>query len=145
MIRGAYARKITEDWRIGGQGNLAAFGLFLSLGKGPSGKLTLENHRRRIWLGARVAILLLAVVSLSTLAKNGQYFPKSHPAHLISAASKMKAAPSQLVFEGLQVLAVATIIAPQPAEHFERRNPETPSIQAADSVSRLQDRSPPQI
>ena len=34
-------------------------------------------------------LLLILVAGLSTLAKNGQYFPKTTPAHNVSISTKM--------------------------------------------------------
>lgn len=70
------------------------------------------------WAGTRrhipVLILLITVTGLFTLAKNGQYYPKTSPERNVSVSIKMNVAHStaQVAEEPLQP--VARLFLPQP-------------------------------
>ena len=93
---------------------------------------------------ATVALLLIAVAGLSTLAKNSQYFPKSNPAHYVSVSNKMKAAPSPDVLERAPLQPIAKVVPPQPCtprnNGVEEVSLPSPSIGVTVSI---QHRSPP--
>lgn len=103
-----------------------------------------EKHPRHIWLKTGVLALLLLVVGFATVAKNSQYLPQSHPAHYVNIASKMKVAPSPLVFEEQPLDPVARVVPSTPARlRSERDESETPSVQTVNLSLCLQYRSPP--
>lgn len=93
--------------------------------------------------GALLALLLFAVPTLSTLAKDSWYLPQSNPGHYLNIASKMQVPHCPIVFEKTPLQATAKL---------ERRQPKTQRIPEADSVLpkpsiavtvSLQHRSPP--
>jgi hypothetical protein len=89
-------------------------------------------------------VLLFAVAGLSTLAKNSQYFPKSHPTHYVNSANKMKAAAQPVVFERAPLQLIAKVVPPRPRAPKKRGIEEVsfplPSIGVTVSI---QHRSPP--
>ena len=93
---------------------------------------------------ATVILLLFAVAVLSTLAKNSQYFPKSHPTHYVNIANKMKVSPSPAVLEREQLCPIAKVVPPQPRaprnHGVEEISLPSPSIGVTVSI---QHRSPP--
>lgn len=102
------------------------------------------SHTRCIWLRGAALVLLLAVVGLSTLAKNSQYFPKSSPARFINIASKMKVGQSPVVLDRQPLHPVAKVAPPRPIYRiFRQDEPRTPPIQVIGLVVSLQHRSPP--
>jgi hypothetical protein len=91
-----------------------------------------------------ILLLLLGVAGLSTIAKVGQYYPRTSSAHYISDASKMDVAhpPALLAWKPLHL--VARITPPSPALRVTRRvEPEPPFTQRIGIVVSLQHRSPP--
>jgi hypothetical protein len=69
---------------------------------------------QRILLRIAVFLLLFAVAGLSTLAKQGNYLPKSNPLHNYSKATKMELLhhPADFLFVAAQP--VSGIVPPQP-------------------------------
>jgi hypothetical protein len=93
---------------------------------------------------AMVVLLLFAVAGLSTLAKNSQYFPKSHPTHYVNIASKMNTAASPVLLEREPLYPVARVVLPQPRVSANHGVNEIslPSLSIGVTVS-IQPRSPP--
>jgi hypothetical protein len=93
---------------------------------------------------ATVVLLLFAVAVLSTLAKNSQYFPQSHPTHYINIASKTKVSPSPAVLEREPLCPIAKVVPPQPRaprnHGVEEISLPSPSVGVTVSI---QHRSPP--
>ena len=93
---------------------------------------------------ALVLLLLVAVVGLSTLAKNGQYLPKSDPVRHVFLSIKMDVAHASVVVLSDGLEPVARVAPPRPAvrvnglEQFEA----TPVRRISVTVS-MQHRSPP--
>jgi len=106
--------------------------------------LKLDKHHRRIWLKTGVLTLLLLVVGLATFAKNSQYLPPSNAARYVNIASKMKVAPSPLVFDRQPLQPVAKVAPPAPTRRLsERVEPKTPAVQTVSLSLCPQYRSPP--
>jgi hypothetical protein len=93
---------------------------------------------------ATVVLLLFAVAGLSTLAKNSQYFPKSHPTHYVNIASKMNTAASPVLLEPGPLYPIAKVVPPQPRAFRNHGVDEIslPSPSIGVTVS-IQHRSPP--
>jgi hypothetical protein len=58
--------------------------------------------------------LLLAVAGLATMAKNGQYFPQSSPAHYVSISTKMNVAHSTAHFAAADLQPLTSLFSLQP-------------------------------
>jgi len=93
---------------------------------------------------ALVLLLLVAVVGLCTLAKNGQYYPRTNPVRYVSLSIKMNVAHTSVVNLGDKLEPVARVAPPPPIvrvtrlEQFEA----TPAQKIGVTVS-MQHRSPP--
>jgi hypothetical protein len=92
-----------------------------------------------------LALLLLAVPTLATLAKNSWYLPQSNPGHYLNIASKMNVPHCSILLRQAPLRAIAKLLpAPQviwrPRE--ADREPPKPSIGLAVS---LRHRSPPSL
>lgn len=96
---------------------------------------------------ARVAVILLLLVSvaaLSTLAKNGQYLPRTNPARHASLSTKMKVAQAPAIFAGDALRLVARIAPPPPAFQVTRLEQfEITPIRSISVAVSMQPRSPP--
>jgi hypothetical protein len=90
-------------------------------------------------------LLLFAVAGLSTVAKDSQYLPKSHPAHYLNISSKMKVSSPAPVLDRAPLHAVAKIEPPRYVARFPRREDPPPplAIQQIGLRMALQHRSPP--
>ena len=101
---------------------------------------------QRIWIRVSVVFLLILVAGLATLAKNGQYFPKTTPAHCISMSTKMNVAHAPAIVAGDRVEQFAKLSQPQPLPLIRRTRLERLTTvlmpQIGVTVSR-QHRSPP--
>ena len=91
-------------------------------------------------------ILLVAVASLSTLAKNSVYYPHGSHIKYVNIASKMKVAKSPVVFERAALQPVCRLDPPAP-EYAKpvRIEPPVPEIQPIGLVVSPQRRPPPEI
>jgi hypothetical protein len=99
---------------------------------------------RSVYLKVGVVMLLLAIASFSTLAKNSQYFSRSNPAHFINISSKMKVSHLPVVIDRTPLRPVARFIPPQPetrTTHLVRA--EIPALPSIGVTVSLQHRSPP--
>ena len=96
---------------------------------------------------ARVAVvflLLVSVAALSTLAKDGQYFPKANPARYVSISTTMNLAHAPIVPDGARSQLIARISPPQPSIGIARiEASELIPIQRIAVTVSLQHRSPP--
>ena len=104
-------------------------------------------HLRK-WLapfvkGALLALLLFAVPTLATLAKDSWYLPQSNPGHYLNVASKMKVPHSPMVFEKAPLQATAKLAPPQPPAPSIREADSEPPKPALGVTVSLQLRSPP--
>lgn len=101
---------------------------------------------KRIWLRAGAVILLVAVASLSTLAKNSVYYPHGRRITYVNIASKMKVAKSLVMFEEAPLQPVWRLVPPSP-EYAEpvRIEPPAPEIQPIGLVVSPLRRPPPEV
>jgi hypothetical protein len=93
---------------------------------------------------ALVLLLLVSVVGLSTLAKDGQYFPTTTSARHVSLSTKMNVAHAPTLPSADKLRAVARIAPPPPAvrvTHLEQF--ETAPVQRISLTVSMQHRSPP--
>ena len=63
---------------------------------------------------AAIVLLLFAVAGLATLAKDGQYYPKSNPARNVSISTKMQITPGPVQVTVEPSRPVARFVPPQP-------------------------------
>jgi hypothetical protein len=93
-----------------------------------------------------LALLLLAVPTLSTLAKNSWYLPQSNPGHYLNIANKMQVRHCAIILEKTPLQAKAKLEPPPqpPARHIREADWEPPKPSLGVIVS-LQHRSPPFI
>ena len=91
-----------------------------------------------------IFVLLFTVAGLATLAKNGQYYPKSDPARNVSISTKMNVSHSPVQVAGEQLQAVALLFRALPPLRTARvryaENLRKPPIGV---VVSMQHRSPP--
>src|SRR4029077_21012360 len=74
-----------------------------------------------VWISASAALVLVfAIAALSTVAKNGQYFPEANPAHQVSISTKMNVAHAPIFISGDPLRAVAKIAPPPPPVRTSR-------------------------
>ncbi len=107
-------------------------------------ELKKDGYPRSIILNVTILLLLFLVASLSTLAKNSQYLPKSNPARFVNIATKMKLAQSPVLFSWMPLHPVARAIPPRPTTRpSDLIELENPSIQSMVFTFLLQYRSPP--
>ncbi|OLC86638.1 MAG: hypothetical protein AUH88_04285 [Acidobacteria bacterium 13_1_40CM_4_61_5] len=94
----------------------------------------------------RAALLLLLIVlaHLSTLAKSGKYFHKSHPVRQISMSFKMRIPHSAAALDPRPAHPVSRMISPQYAVQSMRcDDPEKPLIERIGLSVSIHHRSPP--
>ncbi|HVB59449.1 MAG TPA: hypothetical protein VNE63_23835 [Candidatus Acidoferrales bacterium] len=104
------------------------------------------EKRLRVGLLARATILILlfSVAGLATLAKDGQYFPKTNPARYVSISTKMNVALSPVLSAGEPLQPVVASFPPQPAMRVNRVEiPQAPPIERIGVRVAMQHRSPP--
>lgn len=95
--------------------------------------------------GALLALLLFAVPTLATLAKNSWYLPQSNPGHYLNIASKMQVRHCSIVFEKAPLQPAAKLEPPQPlVQSIPNIDSELPKPSIAVTVS-VQHRSPPYL
>jgi len=97
-------------------------------------------------LSARVLIffLLFTVAGLATMAKNGQYFPRTNPARHASLSTKMNVTHAPVISDGHQWTAVERISLPQPPLGSVRvEEAPGPSVSPIGVTVSMQLRSPP--
>ena len=93
---------------------------------------------------AVIVLLLVSVVTLSTLAKNGQYFPRTNPVRHASLSTKMKVAQAPVIFAGDALRLVARIAPPPLAFQVTRLEKfEITPIRSISVALSMQHRSPP--
>lgn len=93
--------------------------------------------------GALLALLLLAVPTLATLAKNSWYLPQSNPGHYLNIASKMWVPHCPIVLEKTPLRASAKFVPMLEVIRSAReRDSEPPRPSVGVTVSQ-QHRSPP--
>jgi hypothetical protein len=93
--------------------------------------------------GALLTLLLFAVPTLATLAKNSWYLPQSNPGHYLNIASKMQVRHGGIILEKTPLQATVKLEPPQP---LLQRIPEAESVLPKPSIAvtvSLQHRSPP--
>jgi hypothetical protein len=104
-----------------------------------------RNFSPRIFVRiALVLLLLVAVASLSTLAKDGQYFPRTNPVRHVSLSTAMNVAHPPVVIAGDRLQSVARVAPPPPAVRVTRLEQfETAPVQRISVTVSMQHRSPP--
>lgn len=103
-----------------------------------------RNLSKDLLASTAMLLLLIAVASLSTLAKNSEYLPESNPAHFLSMASKMKAGHLPVLVVPAPLSLPSKLAPPLPT--FRARRPvrlEKPRLQQIDWSVSLQYRPPP--
>src|SRR5271156_4895930 len=94
---------------------------------------------------ALVLLLLVAVVGLFTLAKSGQYFPRTNPVRHVSVSIKMNVAHAPVVILGEKLEPVARVAPPPPTLRVTRLEQfEVAPAQRISVPVSMQHRSPPQ-
>jgi hypothetical protein len=92
-----------------------------------------------------LALLLFAVPTLATLAKNSWYLPQSNPGHYLNNASKMRVPHCPVTLEKAPLQPIAKLVPSQPVtQRSEERDSEPPKPSVNVTVS-LQHRSPPSL
>jgi hypothetical protein len=95
--------------------------------------------------GALLVLLLFAVPTLATLAKNSWYLPQSNPGHYLNIASKMEVRYCPVILEKMPLQTTAKVGPPQPVSRgIQEADPELPKPSNGVTVS-LQQRSPPAL
>lgn len=91
-----------------------------------------------------ISLLLVAVVGLSTLAKDGQYFPRTNPANHVSLSIKMNVAHAPILISMDRQQPIAAVAPPPPVARVTRLEQfeATPVRKISVTVS-MQHRSPP--
>lgn len=94
---------------------------------------------------ATILLLLFTVAGLATLAKNGQYYPKSNPAQHVSISTKMNVVVHSSAHLGEEPLQPATQFFPPqpPLRSAWVSTAELPSIPNISITISMQHRSPP--
>jgi hypothetical protein len=93
---------------------------------------------------ALVLLLLVTVVGLSTLAKSGQYFPRTNPVRHVSLSIKMNVAHAPVVILGEKLVPVARVAPPRPTLRVTRLEQfEVAPAQRISVTVSMQHRSPP--
>lgn len=93
--------------------------------------------------GALLALLLLAVPTLATLAKNSWYLPQTNPVHYLNIASKMQVPHVPVVLDKTPLQLIAMLIpAPEVVRSMQEPDFEPPIPSVGITVA-LQHRSPP--
>ena len=104
--------------------------------------------KKTVWTAllakAVVLVLLFSVAGLATLAKNGQYYPKSNPANQVSISTKMNLAhaPAHLAKDHLQPAALSARLRPA-LQICRMASISAPRMLRAGLTVLMQDRSPP--
>lgn len=103
-----------------------------------------KNVPQSVLIKSLVICLLLMVAGLSTLAKNGQYYPEPHPAYHVSLSAKMDVAHCHVHVAGDELDQIILFPLPQPAALSVRlhRIEVPPEVQIDVTIS-MQHRSPP--
>lgn len=108
------------------------------------GTVSRRTRSRRLMVRCAILALLIAVAGLSTLAKNSLYYPKSHPTHYVSIASKARVAQAPAALDREPLIPVARVVPPQPVvQTAPHGQPETLPIPEIGVVVSRQHRSPP--
>ncbi|MGH9691813.1 MAG: hypothetical protein ACRD4C_12170 [Candidatus Acidiferrales bacterium] len=107
-----------------------------------------QRAEKRLRIGlltrATILVLLFSVAGLATLAKNGQYFPKTNPARYVSISTKMNVAHSPVLSAGEPLQPVVASFPPQPATRASRVQPSlVPLVERISIRISMQHRSPP--
>jgi hypothetical protein len=90
-----------------------------------------------------LALLLFAVPTLSTLAKESWYLPQSNPGHYLNIASKMQVRHCSIILEKTPLEPTAKLAPPQPTTPSIREADAEPPNPALGVTVSLQHRSPP--
>jgi hypothetical protein len=103
-----------------------------------------RSASRRLWLRLSVVMLLISVAGLSTLAKDGQYYPKTHPARYVSISTKMNVSHAPILVSRDKLQLIARISPPLPTIRRipADRSEAVPTLRIGVIVS-MQHRSPP--
>ncbi|PYU29278.1 MAG: hypothetical protein DMG32_00470 [Acidobacteria bacterium] len=92
-----------------------------------------------------LALLLFAVPTLATLAKNSWYLPSSNPGHYLNIASKMQLRHCPIILEKAPLQPIAKLVPPQPVARSTREPDSEPPKPSIGVTVSLQHRSPPSL
>ena len=92
-----------------------------------------------------IVLLLLAIPTLSTLAKTSWYLPQTDTAHYLNGAIKMKVAHAPLLAEREPLPCVAQLIPPPVQISRIRQAQPKPSVPSIDITAVPQYRPPPSL
>jgi hypothetical protein len=95
--------------------------------------------------GVLLALLLIAVPTLATLAKNSWYLPQSNPGHYLNISSKMQVPHCPMILERAPLQAIANLLPVQPVTRSIRAPNEEPPKPSVGVIISLQHRSPPSL
>lgn len=103
-----------------------------------------KNVSRPVLIKSVIICLLLMVAGLSTLAKDGQYYPEAYPAYHVSLSVKMDMAHCHVHVAGDELHQIAFFPLPQPTtlSGWLHRIEVPPGVQVGVRIS-MQHRSPP--
>lgn len=93
-----------------------------------------------------ILLLLIAVMALSTLAKEGQYYPRTNPAGRAALSTKMNVAHAPIAISHDDLQPVSRVSPPPPAARVTRLEQfETAPVQKISVTVSMQHRSPPRL
>lgn len=90
-------------------------------------------------------LLLFAVPTLATLAKNSWYLPQSNPGHYLNIASKMRVPHCPTILEKAPLRAIVKFVPTPAVSRSTRERDSEPRIPSIALTISLQHRSPPFI
>jgi hypothetical protein len=113
------------------------------LEKAINSSLHLRKYLAPFVRGALLALLLFAVPTLTTLAKNSWYLPQSNPVQYLNIANKMRVPQVAVVLNKAPLRSIAMLI-PAPEVIRSTREPDWQPPKPSIGVTvALQHRSPP--
>ena len=102
------------------------------------------HFRQVLWLRVAAVVLLIGVAGLSTLAKNGQYYPGAQPVKYVSLSTKMDVTPAPTALEPVRQQPATKLVPPHPVSLASlREDLAAPPIERVGVTVSMQHRSPP--
>lgn len=93
-----------------------------------------------------IVLLLIGLAGLATAAKNGQYYPTSNPARLVSISTKMNVTHAPVLPSCGVLRTVTRLVVPKPRTILLRRTESEPlPAESVGLATSLQFRSPPVV